>query len=143
MYCCSYTCFILFLLPIIDGVPGDIEILTATPYSQTELDIAWFPPRILGTSDLLLLRYHLYYTTGDMLNESSKVEIVTPRVQDDIIEMRLSDLNKGHLYVIGVVASTLSTANTHVPLPKLNTLVSTYSEGESALLSGLYSFYVH
>lgn len=95
--------------------------------------MTWLPPTFLGTVDPLLLRYNVYYSLDDILNEnSSKVEGVTPPLRNDAVEVLLSELSKGHRYVIGVVA--VSTAPTSHFVPKLNTLASTYGLGGSMYL---------
>ena len=110
-----------------DGNPGDVEFFSPDPLSQTELEMIWYPPELLGTSDPLLLRYKILYTTDSVLESGSEVvEEIIPQI-DGTGVMLLKNLTVGTTYVIGVVATSMAT----VPkvLPKLNFLVSTYGKG--------------
>lgn len=119
-----------YLLSHADGNPGDIEIISAAPVSQTVLEVTWHPPQLLGTSDPLLLRYNIFYTLGSLLDDKSDViESVTPQFPNGTVTIQLSDLSKGSTYVIGVVATSVSTVQGL--LPELNILVSTYGVGRS------------
>ena len=108
-----------------------MEQLTASAYSQTELIVTWFPPDNLGTSDPLLLRYNLFYSSMDVIDEKSKqIMSVIPQLSGGNVTMKVPNLRKGTKYVIGVVATS-----TVMPMaekyPTLNTVVSTYGEGLS------------
>ena len=90
----------------------------------------WHPPQILGTSDPFLLRYNVFYELDDVLDDKSIViESVLPEFPDGTVKIQLSDLSKGSTYIIGVVATSMSTAP--ILLPQLNILVSTYGIGRS------------
>jgi hypothetical protein len=111
-----------------DTEPGDVKHLTASAISQTELTVMWSPPDPLGTSDPLLLRYVVYFSSQDVIDEKSEQTPVIPQLPDGSVEVQLSDLNKGTKYTIGVVAisTMMPTAEKY---PTLNTVVSTYGEG--------------
>ena len=113
-----------------DSEPGDVESLTATAYSQTELTVTWAPPQFLGTIDPLLLRYNIYYSSQDVIDEKSEVKSVLPQFPNDTVTVQLTSLSKGTTYVIGVVA-TSTTVPERNEFPRLNIFVSTYGEGLS------------
>jgi hypothetical protein len=118
------------------GNPGDVEVISAAPVSQTELEVIWHPPQILGTSDPFLLRYNVFYELDDVLDDKSIViESVLPEFPDGTVKIKLSDLSKGSTYVIGVVATSMSTAP--ILLPQLNILVSTYGIAPALSVSNL------
>jgi hypothetical protein len=118
----------------VDGQPGDIEILSAASYSQTELEVSWSPPKFLGTRDPLLLRYTVYYTSEDILDENSEVQLVIPQLEEHFVTVKLSNLSKGTSYLIGVVATSMKIST---KLPTVITVAPTYGEGRS------YNFYVN
>ena len=122
-------------VPLTDGIPGDIEILTATAQSQTELVVNWRPPLLLGTSDPLQLRYSIYYTTNNVLNvNTAQVETnVIPQLQNEY-EKKLSGLQKGQRYTLGVVATSTFTTTPISSNPSFNVIVSTYGEGECVVI---------
>jgi hypothetical protein len=98
--------------------------------------VIWHPPQILGTSDPFLLRYNVFYELDDVLDDKSIViESVLPEFPDGTVKIKLSDLSKGSTYVIGVVATSMSTAP--ILLPQLNILVSTYGIAPALSVSNL------
>ena len=134
------TLLIQFFLPaFVDAEPGDVRRLSASALSQTELNVTWSPPEPLATSDPLLLRYTLYYSSLDVLNEKSeRLMSVIPQLPDGSVEVELSDLSIGTKYTIGVVA-----ISTMIPValkyPTLNIVVSTYGKGLLLVLASLVS----
>ena len=123
------------LVPLTDGIPGDVEILTATAQSQTELVVNWRPPLLLGTSDPLQLRYSIYYTTDNVLDvNTAQVETdVIPQLQNEY-EKKLSGLQKGQKYALGIVATSTFTTTPISSNPSFNVIVSTYGEGECMVI---------
>ena len=135
--CEHFTAIAVFLsflcLSHADGNPGGIDVISAAAVSQTVLEVTWHPPQLLGTSDPLLLRYNIFYTLENLLNnESDVIRSVIPQFPNGTVTIQLSALNKGSTYVIGVVATSVSTVQDL--LPELNIMVSTYGVGRSQLL---------
>lgn len=122
-----------------DGEPGDVEQLTASAYSQTELIVTWFPPDDLGTSDPLLLRYNLFYSSIDIIDEKKSEQImsVIPQLSGGNVTIKVPNLRKGTKYVVGVVA-TSTVMPTAEKYPTLNIVVSTYGEGLSVTIVADY-----
>jgi hypothetical protein len=118
----------------VDGQPGDIEILSAASYSQTELEVSWSPPKFLGTRDPLLLRYTVYYTSEDILDENSEVQLVIPQLEEHFVTVKLSNLSKGTSYLIGVVATSMKIST---KLPTVITVAPTYGEAPTKSVPGL------
>ena len=130
-------CYIHVCLDFTDGTPGDVEIISAYPQSQSELLVSWLPPSVLGTADPLLLRYAIYYTSATDLDRNVQRISAHPQLRNgesnSINEAILNNLSTGQTYTVGVAASLSTTSQSSLSNIKFIAVTPTYGKGEELL----------